>query len=926
MATRVIGPTGSRRRRRFLLGPILLIAVVALYLSAGAQAVHDLGLFQLDRNALEADDGGTGFTGDDWDTLFLGGGSQDAFTGILPDVTPLPGGTQFQGGGSKDDLDITSWLWKPGEPLDKDDITNAYAAAYTNTVDTGENDVGDLIVYFGLDRFSTNGSAQVGFWFLQDPDFGLSNISSGGGFQFTGQHRDNDILVQSNFTNGGVISNLTVFKWMAGALVEIGSVAASDCVSQSGSDDPACATVNQSPTDAPWDYTPKANEGPPGTFQQSAFFEGGINITRLVPDATCFANFLAETRSSTPFDARLKDFAQGSFDTCVATIKTTPSAAAIELGQSITDKAVVSGAGLNAPTPTGFVKFFICSPTQLTNGTCASDGTFVDVGADEPDGEALTPDPNDATKANAESDPFTPDVVGTWCWRGEYSGDDFYDPVADSSTDECFNVVDAQIDVSPLNATNETGANHVVTATVQQDTGSGFVNAPDGTTVTFSLANNNAGAAFVPAGANTCTTTNGTCSVTITSTSTGTVDIHATTTFTVSGVSLTRSTGSGGNNSADANKRFVDAQIDLSPLTDTNGITETHTIEATVQQDDGLAANTGGGDAVTGFGPAPDGTTVTFSFSQNTIGAVFVPPGANTCTTTAGVCSIQITSSAAGTVLVNATTTFNIGPAPVEEVTRTTGTGGLNSADAEKIFVLGSLAWFKDDNAGNPLGGATFQVCRTADRFGNPVTGECQSVTDNSAPDTDTDAGEFKLEGLKFGHYTVEETAAPPGYEAVPGTKTADLTLENPDATISVHFTNERPIVKISGFGYTNTAQGTPTHGVVSGVATYTVDLHNFGGASATITSSSITASATGGGAGTLECDGDPPAPALSKAISGSIGAGGDLATVTLVCTYTNMDDGAVIAADLIVKYTLNGLERTASGSPAKITFTVQGD
>jgi hypothetical protein len=435
MATRILGPTRSRRRRRFVLAPIFLIVLVALFMTAGAQAVHDLDLFELDRNAL--DDGAV--AGDDWDSL---PGSSEDFTGILPDVTLLPGGTQFQGGGSKDDLDITSWLWKPGEPLDKDDITNAYAASYINTVDTGENDVGDLIVYFGLDRFSTAGSAQVGFWFLQDPDFGLSDRAAGGGFEFNGQHQDNDVLVQSNFTNGGVISNLTVYKWMAGALVQVSSISASDCVTSAPDDDPACGTVNQSPTDAPWDYTPKANEGPPGTFQPSAFFEGGINISRLVPDATCFANFLAETRSSTPFDARLKDFVQGQFGECEANITTTPSDSSIQLGESITDTAVVEGSGLNPPTPTGFVKFFICSPSELTNGTCASGGTFVDVDGDEPDGEELTPDPDDPTKANAESDLFTPDEVGTWCWRGEYSGDDFYNPDTDSSAGECFTVTD----------------------------------------------------------------------------------------------------------------------------------------------------------------------------------------------------------------------------------------------------------------------------------------------------------------------------------------------------------------------------------------------------------------------------------------------------------------------------------------------------
>src|SRR5439155_21154519 len=45
--TRIVGPTGSRRRRRFLLVPSLCIAVLALFYVGSAQAVHDLQ-FQLD--------------------------------------------------------------------------------------------------------------------------------------------------------------------------------------------------------------------------------------------------------------------------------------------------------------------------------------------------------------------------------------------------------------------------------------------------------------------------------------------------------------------------------------------------------------------------------------------------------------------------------------------------------------------------------------------------------------------------------------------------------------------------------------------------------------------------------------------------------------------------------------------------------------
>jgi len=334
-------PTGSGRTRRTLFGAIgslLLLGVIAV---PNAAAVHDLGLFELDRNAEDE-----AAAGDDWDSL--PGGGEDDFSGILADIG-ADGGTQFQGGGSKDDLDISSWLWKTGEPLDKDDITNAYAAAYTNTVDTDTSDIGDLIVYFGLDRFSTAGSAQVGFWFLQDPAFGLSNTSSGGGFKFNGLHVDGDILVQSNFTNGGVISNLTVFEWQAGALVEVTGVDASDCIP--GEDlDLACATVNQSPTDAPWDYTPKANEGPAGTFQTSAFFEGGINISQLIPDAGCFTAFTAETRSSTPFDARLKDFVIGDLDTCVrdVSVEKTPDAGTANAGDTITFSITVSNESPNS--------------------------------------------------------------------------------------------------------------------------------------------------------------------------------------------------------------------------------------------------------------------------------------------------------------------------------------------------------------------------------------------------------------------------------------------------------------------------------------------------------------------------------------------------------------------------------------------------
>ena len=95
--------------------------------------------------------------------------------------------------------------------------------------------------------------------------------------------------------------------------------------------------------------------------------------------------------------------------------------------------------------------------------------------------------------------------------------------------------------------------------------------APDGTLVTFSITNNGGATAdFVPVGGNTCLTVGGTCSVVINSPTAGTVDIHATTTFSVLGVSLTRATGTTGNGS-DAQKVYVSGTIIVRKITNPAG-------------------------------------------------------------------------------------------------------------------------------------------------------------------------------------------------------------------------------------------------------------------------------------------------------------------------------------------------------------------
>src|SRR5262249_35851816 len=135
---------------------------------------------------------------------------------------PTGDGTYFTGGGSKDVNDINQWLWGGSSVPAKDEITNAYAGSFTNPTTVGPDGIGDTIVYFGLDRISTNGDATVAFWFFVQP-VGLVGTSSG---TFSGLHTAGtvnatghittvgDIQVISDFTTGGSVPEVIVRMWV----------------------------------------------------------------------------------------------------------------------------------------------------------------------------------------------------------------------------------------------------------------------------------------------------------------------------------------------------------------------------------------------------------------------------------------------------------------------------------------------------------------------------------------------------------------------------------------------------------------------------------------------------------------------------------------------------------------------------------------
>lgn len=286
---------------------MIVAVVLVLTVGAGRSLAVDQSAFELDGNA-EAD----GSSGDDWDLLYGGKLNPPTVFTFVDDPAPQ---SIFTGGGSKDIYDISKWAWKDGSVPDKDNITNAYAASYIAPADNANVTKGDLLVYFGCDRFAVNGDAFLAFWFFQDR---ITLKSS----TFNGQHKTGDILVLVNFPQGANAKPaIKVAKWNPAkptAAQNLELIVSGDVPPGNGAvctpDGNACATTNLTVIPAPWPYTPKS--GTPGFFPPQAFFEGGVNLTKLLGSTPCFSSFLCESRSSEQFTAVLKDFVLGEFPVC----------------------------------------------------------------------------------------------------------------------------------------------------------------------------------------------------------------------------------------------------------------------------------------------------------------------------------------------------------------------------------------------------------------------------------------------------------------------------------------------------------------------------------------------------------------------------------------------------------------------------------
>ena len=430
MASRGLWHVMSARQRRSLAlswSALFVLSLLMQYfnfaLASPALAVHETNLFELDGNAQND----PAVAGDDWNSH--PGATGNRFT-FIPDTFNSSNDIGFTGGGSKDDLNTSSWAWiKDTVTPDKDDIEHAFAASYEKN--------GDTFVYFGLDKLAVNGDSNVGFWFFKN---GIHTTGGPDGGGFAPQHSVGDLLVLSQFTNGGDVSIIDLYEWVGTGGDTNGTLdllASGNACTESPAVDKACAVANTGPVPAPWSYHPKS--GPDDIFPTASFFEGGINLDDLFDgDAPCFSGFMADTRTSQSVDAVLKDVAVGEFNTCVPpTVVTDASVSTWHFGDAgVTDLATLSGT--DGPA-SGKVKFFVCTPAQIDGTGCpAGNGTQIGAAA----GVTVTTSDNGGTATSSPA--FVPTAIGKYCFRAEYVPDAASQYLAAShtnATSECFTVV-----------------------------------------------------------------------------------------------------------------------------------------------------------------------------------------------------------------------------------------------------------------------------------------------------------------------------------------------------------------------------------------------------------------------------------------------------------------------------------------------------
>lgn len=363
---------GTSRTKARAIG--MLVAVVgSLYLViapssfAASGGIHNSGVQELD-GSIDFTGNTTDFNGAvpaadqvtptvapyDWNSLFTGAGTGGSISttgaacqvgscaGLVNDFAAPYDGTLFTKG-SKDVQDVSQWSCTQQSTPPKDQLVNAYGSAWTAPAAAGAITQGDTLMFLGLERPSTNGNSNAGFWLFRsqvicNPTTGQFSTSVTGTVAAT--HSNGDLFLVGSFLSGGSNAVLDAFTWnctqvsatnpacaSTGSLGSTPTIVGSlNCPANTGTSDSFCEVVNQKTvngTTTNWGVsTPWTNIATgSGPIPGPGFLEMGIDLSQALGSpgapAPCFASFLTDTRSSgSSTQAETKNFINGSFPTC----------------------------------------------------------------------------------------------------------------------------------------------------------------------------------------------------------------------------------------------------------------------------------------------------------------------------------------------------------------------------------------------------------------------------------------------------------------------------------------------------------------------------------------------------------------------------------------------------------------------------------
>ena len=267
-----------RRRRAAVIASVFALGT-ALLVPAAVAAPDDNGVFELDGNVIaEADAGTPPRPGQDWSDVFAGSDTAFVDTGIVPDPAPLSIFTQrcVQGRPRRARLAPQERL-RPGQGRHHQRLRRGLQPAPVTPTSTSASTASRCRAR----PTSVSGSSRT-TW-LPIPGTPAGSTSS-----FTGQHKAGDLLVLSEFDEGGGGDHASRSSSGSAPAATRAAARSRRCSAAT----PArrrtataataaanvCANVNTAPildADIPWNYVGK---GGTRNMPTASFFEGGINL------------------------------------------------------------------------------------------------------------------------------------------------------------------------------------------------------------------------------------------------------------------------------------------------------------------------------------------------------------------------------------------------------------------------------------------------------------------------------------------------------------------------------------------------------------------------------------------------------------------------------------------------------------------------